>query len=74
MKNMSKEEFVEVTIKLPKPIAEFLQTFPSKNQNLEETITFIIIEHVRIDVENAEETLTDTYNLEPIFKKYEVEP
>jgi len=74
---MTETETVEVTLKLPKPIAVFIKETWSTD-NLEETLTKEIVEMCvsqleAEDEENAEELLKK-YDLLPIFKEYGVLP
>lgn len=78
---MSKEtKTIEVTLKLPKQIAEFIKDSWSTD-NLEETLTkeIVSISYSQVDAEANEkgifpEELMKKYGLLPIFKDYGVLP
>ena len=66
-----KEEYVEVTVKLPIQIANYLKAF--SEEDLTKAVTFLVVDHVRADVDAAtSEIVMEAYGLEPIFKKYGV--
>jgi len=71
-------ETVEVTLKLPKQIAEYIKAeYPT--DNLEETLTKGIIEDSLSQLEGEDDTettkaLMKKYDLLPIFKKYGILP
>jgi len=63
---MSKEEFVELTIKIPKPIFTYLFDTEIK---IEDYITRIVVEAVYSDIENNTlKQILDKYNLKPVFR------
>ena len=76
---MSKEETVEVTIKLPKAIVDFIKD--QEGKDVSGYITHCIMElHVsyleNVSDETGEdaETVMNQYNLKPVFKEYGVLP
>ena len=80
VEKMSKTETVEVTLKLPKQIIEFIKDSWSTD-NLEETLTkeIVDISYSQVEVEANEkgifpEELMSKYGLLPIFRKYGVLP
>ena len=73
---MNETETVEVTLKLPKQLTEFIKDSWSTD-NLEETLTKEIVEisYAQLDADANEkgvfpEELIEKYGLLPIFKKY----
>ena len=69
---MSKEETVEVTIKLPKAIADFLK---DEEHDLAEYVTQTIIESVLSEIEGVTpKIIMDRYKLAPVFEAYGVLP
>jgi len=69
---VSKEETVEVTIKLPKPIAEW---YRYKGEKLEERLTREIVELVLSEVEGIQsELLMEKFGLKQVFKDFGVLP
>lgn len=69
---MTKEEFVELTVKIPKPLFEFL--FDTEI-NIEEFIKRMVVEAVLANIEEmTPKILMDRYNLKPVFKEYGVLP
>ena len=73
---MNKPETVEVTLKLPKQITEFIKD-SWDTDNLEETLTKEIVEisYAQLDADANEkgifqEELIEKYGLLPIFKQY----
>ena len=74
---MNKTELVEVTLKLPKQIAEFIkETYHT--DNLEKTLTKEIVEvscsQVDAEDDDVAEALVKKYDLLPIFKQYGILP
>jgi len=75
---MSEKETVEVTLKLPKQIAEYIKAeYPT--DNLEETLTKDIVEDSLSQLEGEDDTettkaLMKKYGLLPIFKQYGILP
>jgi len=69
---MSKEETVEVTVKLPKAVVDFIKEMEG---NVEEYIAYTIVDLMVSYVEgvNAEQ-LMEKYNLKPAFKACGVLP
>lgn len=69
---MSKQETVEVTLKLPKAIVDFLG-----KENLEQRLTKDVIEGVLSQIEGdyfSPETVMANHGLKQIFKQYNVLP
>ena len=70
---MSEEETVEVTVKLPKAIVEFLKDMTS---NMEEYIVHNIVQMVEADLEADEfynpKQVVEKYNLMPVFEKHDI--
>lgn len=69
---MSKEETVEVTLRLPKAIVDFLG-----KENLEQRLTKDVIEGVLSQIEGdyfSPETVMVNHGLKRIFKQYNVLP
>jgi len=70
---MSKEETVEVTLKLPKPIVEWFRDEDTKN--LEDRLALELIEVAFSQVESEDaELLMRKYGLKQVFKDYGVLP
>ena len=65
---MSAKETIEVTLKIPKQVADW---FTDNTGPLEERLTAELVElaYSQIDGSNIE-TLTAKYGLGPVFKKY----
>ena len=73
---MSKEEKVEVTLKLPKAVVDFIKSV-DKPESLEEYLVQQIVETMQSYVEMLECTaglLMNRFNLGPVFKEYGVFP
>lgn len=69
---MSEKEFVELTIKLPKALFEFL--FDTEI-NIEKFIERMVFETVFANIEEmTPKVLMDRYNLKPVFKAHGVLP
>lgn len=69
---MNGKEFVELTVKIPKPIFEFL--FDTEI-DVEKHIVQIVVEAVYSDVESGlSKLIMKKYSLEPVFKEYGVLP
>ena len=73
MSKTEKQEIVQVTLKLPKQITEFIKAeWPT--DNLEETLTKGIIEDclsaLEGDFDTEPEETVNKYGLLPIFKQY----
>lgn len=65
---MSKQETVEVTLKLPKAIVDYLR---EDEKSIEETLAHEIVDVVRQDVEACTgEDVAEILNLTSIFKEY----
>lgn len=74
---MSKQETVEVTLKLPKAIMDFLKDMaPSIEMTVEEYLTYSIIQAVAADVDTFDvfvptwKQIVDKYGLAPTLKRY----
>lgn len=71
-----KAEFVEVTLKLPKAVVDFIKAI-DKPKSLEEHLTKHIVETMQSYVEMLECSpgeLIKRFNLGPVFKEYGVFP
>jgi len=69
---MSKQETVEVTIKLPKTVVDFIKDMEGDvQQYIAHTIVDLMVSYV--ESVNAKQ-LMDQYNLKPVFKEYGVLP
>ena len=68
---MSKKETVEVTLKLPKPIADWFTD--ELTVNLEDRLVQELVEIVASQVDcDDPELLMNKYGLKPVFKEYGV--
>jgi len=65
---MSEREFVEVTLKLPKPITEWFQ---HSQKSLEKVLERVVVEHVYAEVDGVEpDLIMEKFGLKQIFKDY----
>lgn len=65
-----KEEVVEVTLKLPKPVADW---FRDGTKNLEERLTAELVGVAWAQVDSADpKLLTKKYGLKPVFQRYKL--
>ena len=69
---MSKEGYVEITIKLPKPVAEWFSLFTT---NLADTLEDELVQLCQAEIENLDVVLTPEglmgrFGLKPVFQKY----
>jgi len=69
---MSKEETVEITVKLPKAVYDFIKDMEG---DVAEFVAYNIVELMVTYVEGINASrLMDKYNLKPAFKAYSVLP
>jgi hypothetical protein len=67
---MSKEEFTELTIKIPKPVFTYL--FDTE-VDIEKYVVHRLVETVFADIEEGDpKKVMGQYNLRPVFKQYDV--
>jgi len=70
---MSKQETVEVTLKLPKAIVDFLKAM---GVDVEEYLTRTIVDNVEADLEADTfyypKQLVEKHNLMPVFRKFNI--
>jgi len=70
---MSKQETVEVTLKLPKAVVDFLNAV---DVNVEEYLVHTIVDNIAADLEADTfyypKRLVEKFNLMPIFREFNV--
>ena len=75
---MSKEETVEVTLKLPKRVVDFIRDVEGKvEEYLVQCIVDLHVSYVEClasDTKEYPEKIMDQYGLRPVFKSYGVLP
>ena len=69
---MSKEDYVEVTVKLPKEVAQWFSLFSS---NLAETLEDELVQLCQAQIDNSDvvlspDILRDKFGLKSVFQKY----
>jgi hypothetical protein len=68
----TKKDYVEVTVKLPREVAEWFSLFSS---DLAETLEDEIVQLCQAQIDNSDvllspEALTERFQLKPVFQKY----